>query len=453
MAGEGLAPSRVQMRSGRRRFHLRRSILACLGGSVILRCAESAAGVMLGLYLAHIAATHYAISATAVGLVAGSAFLTELGGAPFFGALSDRWGRKLFILLGPLLGAVAVQMTAMTVILWVILVTRLLQGLSTASTTPPTLSYLSAITARSQTLRGRVMAAYEVASTGGMALGATVAGFLWDGLGELGFVVLTMLFLASLAVFGWGIQDVNTPGTRANASPDPPGWRRDVAALVRPRVLRFLPAWLLLNMVVGIWFTHTAFQMANAAFPDQVLAGGRLASGSAVGLFFGAFTVLFAAGALLWGNAFGRLRKTTIMLIALGGLLLLGTGALAVNHSGDWPALLTIPLYLVLVGAVLLVSGFPPAALGYLADIAETDPATRGTVMGLYSVLLGVGHLLGGWLGGPFADAAGIDGLLVLSLILGGLAMGAVWLLRRDDSPSSTPSTDVPPGALGNRPP
>ena len=100
-----------------RPIRLRRSIVACLAGSVVLRCAESATGVMIGLYLAHIATTQYAISATAVGFVAGSAFLTELGGAPIFGALSDRWGRKVFILLGPLLGAVAVQMTAMTSIL------------------------------------------------------------------------------------------------------------------------------------------------------------------------------------------------------------------------------------------------------------------------------------------------------------------------------------------------
>jgi len=432
MGGDELA-SRAQVRP-RRRFRLRRSITACLAGSVILRCAESAAGVMLGLYLAHIAATQYEISATVVGFVASSAFLTELGGAPFFGALSDRWGRKVFILLGPLLGAVAVQMTAMTSILWIIVVTRLVQGLSTASTTPPTLSYLSVITTRSQTLRGRVVAAYEVASTGGMALGATVAGFLWDGLGVAGFAVLTMLFLVSLAVFGWGIQDVNAPNDSAVREKSPgPGWRRYAVALLRPHVLRFLPAWLLLNTVVGIWFTHTAFQMANAAFPDQVLAGGGLASGSAVGLLFGAFTVLFAVGALLWGNAFGRLRKTSIMLIALGGLLLLGLGGLVVNHSSGWPALAMMPIYVVLLGAVLLVSGFPPAALGYLADISEADPATRGTVMGLYSVLLGVGHLLGGWLGGPFADWRGVDGLLVLSLGLATLATGAVWMLRRND--------------------
>lgn len=434
MADEEMARNRARPRPGRR-FRLRRSIAACLVGSVVLRCAESATGTMLGFYLAHIAATQYQVSATVVAVIVGSAFLTELGGAPFFGALSDRWGRKRFILLGPLLGAVAVQMTAMTSILGLLLVTRLLEGLSTASTTPPTLSYLSAITTRSQTLRGRVMAAYEVASTGGMALGAVVAGFLWDGLGAAGFVVLTVLYLVSLGVFGWGIQDVRMPGVKPKATTSSDShWRRYVVALTRPRVLHFVPVWLAVNAIVGIWFTHTAFQMAgDSAFPDQLLVGGF--SGSAVGLFFGAFIVVFAVGALLWGNAFGRLRKTSIMLVALGGMMLLGVGGLVANHSGGWPALAAVPVYVLLLVAILLVSGFPPAALGYLADISEADPATRGTVMGLYSVLLGMGHLLGGWLGGPFADWAGMDGLLVLSLGLAVLAVGAVWLLRRDDRP------------------
>ncbi|MBU1747716.1 MAG: MFS transporter [Chloroflexi bacterium] len=424
----------------RRRFRLRRSIIACLAGSVVLRCAESATGVLLGLYLAHIAASQYDISATVVGFVAGSAFLTELGGAPFFGALSDRWGRKVFILLGPLLGAIAVQMTALTSVLGLLLITRLLEGLSTASTTPPTLSYLSAITTRSPALRGRVMAAYEVASTGGMALGAVVAGFLWDGLGAAGFTVLTALYMVSLGVFAWGLQDVRRL-RRAPARATVPGraWREYATALLRPRVLRFVPAWLLLNAVVGVWFTHTAFQMANAAFPDQVLAGGQFATGSSVGLLFGAFIVLFVVGILLWGNALSRWPKTTVMLVALSGLGLLGLGGLAVNHSGGWPLWAVAPAIAAALGGVLLVSGFPPAALGYLADISEADPAARGTVMGLYSVLLGVGHLLGGWLGGPFADWRGMDGLLVLSLGLAVLAAGAVWRLRGYDWHSPAP--------------
>ena len=41
------------------------------------------------------------------------------------------------------------------------------------------------------------------------------------------------------------------------------------------------------------------------------------------------------------------------------------------------------------------MSGATPAALGLLADITESYPADRGAIMGLYSVFLGVGQILG----------------------------------------------------------
>ena len=41
----------------------------------------------------------------------------------------------------------------------------------------------------------------------------------------------------------------------------------------------------------------------------------------------------------------------------------------------------------------MIASGFPPAALAYLSKIAEEHAEQRGTIMGLYSVLLGVGQL------------------------------------------------------------
>jgi hypothetical protein len=46
--------------------------------------------------------------------------------------------------------------------------------------------------------------------------------------------------------------------------------------------------------------------------------------------------------------------------------------------------------------------------------------------MGLYSLLLGGGQLLGTWIGGIFADIAGFNGLVVFSLLLTGIAFWSV---------------------------
>ena len=89
---------------------------------------------------------------------------------------------------------------------------------------------------------------------------------------------------------------------------------------------------------------------------------------------------------------------------------------------------------LVMIG-IFVESGFTPAALAYLAEIAEERAEDRGSVMGVYSVLLAVGQLLGSALAAPFADAQfhgerlGMNGLIVLTGLLCLVALFTVMLL------------------------
>ena len=74
-------------------------------------------------------------------------------------------------------------------------------------------------------------------------------------------------------------------------------------------------------------------------------------------------------------------------------------------------------------------SGFTPAALAYLAEIAED----RCSVMGVYSVLLSIGHLLGGALAAPFAERLGINGLIILTGLLCLVALFTVMPLAHSE--------------------
>ncbi len=76
------------------------------------------------------------------------------------------------------------------------------------------------------------------------------------------------------------------------------------------------------------------------------------------------------------------------------------------------------PLIVLLLIGMFVESGFTPAALTYLAEIAEEQAQDRGSVMGVYSVLLSVGQLAGTALAGPFAAAAGFNGLITLTGLL-----------------------------------
>ena len=83
----------------------------------------------------------------------------------------------------------------------------------------------------------------------------------------------------------------------------------------------------------------------------------------------------------------------------------------------------------------MLLSGFTPVALTQMSAIAETLPGKQGAVMGLYSVVLAIGQLLGAALGGVSVDLKGFYGLMEFSVLMGVFSLASVLYIRfcRDD--------------------
>ncbi|MFN8533746.1 MAG: MFS transporter [Dehalococcoidia bacterium] len=410
-------------------------------GNLVLRIASNSTGLMLGLYLQHINQTVYPISATEVGMFAVTFYLAELTLAPVFGTMSDRRGRRLFMLLGSLFGLVAVVMTGLTTVLVILLVTRLLEGLSTASSAPAILGLLSTETDDDAAKRGRSMAFFEVATIIGIAGGATAGGHIWAWLGSNGFFFVAGIYALSLVIFLF-IREHPTTRRTHHVGPG-----RFFQLITTPRVLRFAPAWLAVNAIVGIWFSHGVFQFSKHPDPQQFLSG---LSGPVVGNFFGVFGLFFLVGCVLWGFLYARFSRPTLMLLALSGIFIDVAALYLLNRYGHLGAPLLPVLVAILLGAVLIWSGFTPAALGYLAEIAESFPKERGTIMGFYSIFLGGGQLLGGLLGGPFADARGVNGLILLTFLVGLVALVTVLLLRVRPMPEAERSRLEPAGDIAH---
>ncbi len=433
-----------------------RSFASVIAGTLFLRAAAEAMGVNIQFYLneihsaainpnsplrAVVGASHvYPISYTEGSLIIASFFITELVGALFSGSWSDRYGRKLFIVLGPVFGAIAVQITAMTTIVWLLIVTRLLEGLSTAANAPATLGYIAEYTSHSAKVRTRIVGFYEIATIGGGALGFSIGGWLWRFFGSPGviagvtltsaaFSVNAVIYLASFLILWLGVRQVKTePSKKGQVPSGRETLRRYWHIMKNPRVASFAPAWIAINAVLGIWLILTARILTdkNTKFSQQLLAGHF--NSVQAGNIIAGLALVFVIGILSWSFFSHRLEKIRAMMIGNGGLFVMCVCLFAINHQPSLHSLLILPFTILLILSVMLMSGFTPSALAHLANITERHTEDRGAIMGLYSVFLGIGQLLGASVGGPFVDWMGADGMILATALFG--VLSAVLLVR-----------------------
>jgi len=439
-----------QKRSGTSTRAAGRSILAAILSTLLLRIASRTSFVLLGFYLGE----HFT-SATIVALVLEAFYISELALAPIVGSLSDRMGHKPFLFAAPLVGSVAALClasaalffphpqatpfdTRLVVLLLMVLVGRLLEGAATALNAPASLGYLTGATSGSDKLRARVMTAFEVATVGGLALAIPFAGKVSSLIGTWGFFVVIALHVINGVLIARFLKEKAQRTTQVEAHRS---LTESLSMLRHKRIFTFLPAWLSINALVGAWITLSTIMLtyaepaADIRHPGQLLYGGF--SKEVATLLLGGFGLLFLAGMGLWMLVLPHLRRTTVMFIGLGGLSLSIASLILINGLAENPARLAAspqPLLLMLIPVVvlgvLLLSGFTPASLTHLAAISELIPGKRGAVMGLYSVVLGVGQLIGASLGGLCVDLNGFYGLMVFSVVMGLVALGSVVYIR-----------------------
>jgi MFS family permease len=438
-----------------------RSLGAVLLGTFTLRLATGITGFAVIYYLAELGVHHRVLDQLlglehgrtpgdiGIGVLAALFYVSELSLSPIFGVLSDRFGHHRLMQVGPIFGLVAVLITWATVSLPIIGFTRLLEGGATAASVPSILGFIAVATAGNEALRGRASARFEAATLAGLLVGYALAGFLWKPLGPELFLVNAVLYIVSLAIYRFGVDPREDSPKHARAEGEP---RFDLGRYRRilggSHVLLLAPTWIAINAVLGLYTTQTVFQLVRRSvpdprFPDQLLMGGFAQYQISIGIVIGG--LLFFAGLIYWGNRFKNLRRTTIILYGIAGGALIVLGAAALNHSGSLPEVLRVLFGLPVVAGVFVLAGATPAAIGLLADVTEGYPEDRGAIMGLYSVFLGLGQIVGSLIGGISANALGFDGILIASVVLLALAVVPLMRLRRFEH-ELVPAPQTSPG-------
>jgi len=409
-----------------------RSLVAVLLGTFTLRFSTGFTGALLVYYLAELPRHGgHSVDPVVVGGLAATFFVAELLLSPPFGVISDRFGQRPVMQLGPGFGAVAVILTGLTTSIPLLGVTRLLEGGSSAASVPSILGYIARATANDEPLRGRVVARFELATLAGLGVGLVAAGPLYQLIGRGAFFLNALLYAGSWLIYRFFVLELPATATVADR-PATMGFDRYRALLSSSHVWLLAPTWIAVNAVIGLWTSQSLYQLVRRAdIPiarHQLLMGGftptQVSAGVAVGL------LVFFAGLIYWGNRFRTLRRTTIIFYGLAG----GTVAVActfiVNHSGGQPLLVPILFAIGAATGLFVMAGATPAALGLLADVSEAHPFDRGAIMGLYSVFLAIGQIAGSLIGGESARLLGMDGLLAASVLLLGLAVLPLWRLR-----------------------
>lgn len=336
----------------------------------------------------------------AVGAILAVYPLLEALGSFAAGRYADRFGRRPAMVLGYLarLAATALMYPALA---WgagplAVGILNAASGFFTAFILVSSLAMVTDLTEVGN--RGLGMGAFELTNLGGYAVGYIIGAALFHALGGAGS-------FAALAAF----TAVLTPAVLAMAETAPV---KGISIPLNP--FKGLPpsTW----PAIPLWFALTTFIgmgiYSGRAIADVLSPSSKFAHIESSLLLSGALIVV-GLGAVFFGRLSDRWGRERTLNLGIAGVM----SALVVLAVLLWTD--SSPLYAIALASplVFLASAIAPSVLAIVGDRALV--AMRGTAMGLYSVVLGVGMALGAMVGA--ASAVALGGLI--GIVLAALAI------------------------------
>ena len=394
----------------------------------LLRIAGGTSGILIGLYLASLSNGGASIGAGIAGSLGAVSFAAEFLAAVPMGIAADALQPRWLMSGGAVLGALAVQLFALTGSTGVFFVSRTLEGVGAAAIVPALLAHLADETEERPALRVRVMSYFELTLLAGLALGGIFASQLFRALRSEAFTVVAVMYVACAGIL---FVSVGRSHIRHLASP-----LANLQEIFRlPSLRQLAPVWVCVNAIVGLWLGPTLpFLLTQHATSSQFLAGIFAANPARVGWLLLAYAIVFGTGIMLWSIVLPRMQLRDAMRVTLGAILPACATIYALNHSAHLPAAVRWIAGAVLALVVMAESGFTPAALAWLAQTLPLQSG-RAAAMGVYSVLLSIGAIIGSVLAGLLGQRAAIDGLLAGTVLM---TLTALIFLHRTPNRTSS---------------
>jgi len=153
--------------------------------------------------------------------------------SPIFGAMADRWPRKVLIAAGVALWSLATGAAALAVGFWTFLLARALVGVGEAAYATLSPALLSDFYPPNR--RNRILTIFYVAIPLGSALGFVLGGALGERFGWRAAFLICALPGLALAAMALAIRDPGRGRFDSDAAQAPPRWLEAIPALLRNR--------------------------------------------------------------------------------------------------------------------------------------------------------------------------------------------------------------------------
>ena len=286
------------------------------------------------------------------GMVYSSQAFTMMLASPIWGAVADRYGRKLMVERSMFGGAVILLLMAFVTSAEQLVVVRAIQGLITGTIAAAS-ALLASVTPRKQ--MGYAMGLLQVGFGTGIALGPFIGGTIADiyGYSVVFYLTAVLLFFAGITVH-WGVQENFTPKTTGQEKKKSfiQEWRSlmATAGVIMTFVIRFLTslgrmmifpimplfiATLLVDSSKLNTFTGIVLGVASAATTISAVFLGKLADriGYRIVLIvsMGVVAVLYIAQGFV-NSGWQLLVLQAFVGVALGGVIPI-VSALLANYS------------------------------------------------------------------------------------------------------------------------
>jgi MFS family permease len=327
-----------------------------------------------------------------VGVISAAYPVTETICGPAVGVLVDRFGRRRWMYIGLAISTIALFAFTLSTNIGFLIVVHAMQGVAAAMIIVSALTMVTDLSAT--TNLGRKMGIYDFANLGGYMVGILTAGVLTRTSSKL----TPFYFAATLAGIGavftyLKVKDVRVGRKQSPASP----LETLMSLLTQRRSAAMFPIWLAVTTFLGMALTF------GPRFGPSPLATSFL--------FAGAVLVL-AVTQPFFGYLSDKYGRDKLMMV--GMVSILGLFFTIINVLRGRLLFSSVLPFLVVFGVGSFA--FAPAALASLGDVAPERG--RGTTMGVYSVVISLGTIIGPVLGGYLLDRYGMTSLFYVCLVI-----------------------------------